>query len=113
MTEVSFSAHDLEDLGRKLDQATRGFDERDRTLLLAIVELANEGLAARQGEVVGFDLDAGAFGGGLANVNQIVVTKQTDGSSNNLFQAALGNGGGGSDTPTESLSLNFTKISFR
>ncbi|HLN17464.1 MAG TPA: hypothetical protein VK277_12035 [Acidimicrobiales bacterium] len=102
MTDIAFDAQDLENLGRKLDELAAALDEREKTLLVAVIALANEALEARAvGEVAGF---------AMPSVNEIVVTKTTDVSSPNLFQGCLGGSQGGA--PSESLSLNFTKISF-
>jgi len=95
MADLSFDGQDIDDLGRKLDQVAAGFDERERLLLVAIITLAREALAARaEAEVTGF---------GAPSVSNIVVTKDTDSSSPNLFRGCLG-------SPSQSLTLNFTKL---
>jgi len=91
VTDTAFDVRDLESLGRKLDAAAQGFDERERTLLEAIVALAHEALAARAPD------DVSGFGFGLPDressspsLSEIVVTKTNDTSSPKLFQSALG-----------------------
>jgi type VI protein secretion system component Hcp len=99
--EITLNREDMKSLGATLDQVVQTFDDRERVLLLAIIALAGEALAARAGdEVSGFE-------GSAPSVSEIVVTKTTDTASPGLFESALGSG-----SPQESLSLNFTKISF-
>ena len=47
MPEMTLTRQDMQRLGSTLDQMAQTFDERERMLLLAIVELANEALVAR------------------------------------------------------------------
>ena len=104
MSETTFTDKDIRDLGTKLDEMHHSFDDRERTLLLAIIALADEALVARQkDEVTGFGGEAS-----LPSVSEIVITKTTDTSSPGLFQACLG--GMGSGLPQQSLSLNLTKF---
>jgi type VI protein secretion system component Hcp len=100
MPEITLNREDLTNLGATLDQAVQTFDDKERTLLLAIIALAGEALAARASD------DVRGFEGNAPSISEIVVTKPTDVASPSLFVSQLGG------NPSESLSLNFTKISF-
>ncbi len=105
MTDVTLTRDDLASLGRRLDEVVGGFDDRERLMLLALLALAGEALQARadeEADVSGFDREST-----VPTVSEIVVTKSTDSASPNLFQAACSSG-----LSAESLSFNFTKISF-
>jgi type VI protein secretion system component Hcp len=103
MPDLTLTRDDMKHLGSTLDQMAQTFDERERVLLLTIIELANEALAARA-----TDSEVTAFATGTPSLSEIVVTKPTDVSSPGLALSQLG-----SDLPSESLSLNFTKIEFQ
>jgi len=70
MGELTLTVGDIEDLAATLVELEAAFDDRQRTLLLAIFGLAGEALVARrQEEVSGF---------GTPSLSEIVVTKPTD-----------------------------------
>jgi type VI protein secretion system component Hcp len=103
MPEMTLTREDMQHLGSTLDQMAQTFDERERMLLLAIVELANEALVARaqQDEVTGFEVIHNPFS----------ITMRQDCASPKLYSDSLGQLGG--DAPNESVSLSFGALNIK
>jgi type VI protein secretion system component Hcp len=108
MWEMTFTAQDIEGLAAKLDQFEAGLDDRERTLLVAILGLAGEAaVTRRQDEVTGFGLTPPV-------VRAMVVTTPTDVASPGLG-SVLGTlwSGTGDEGPHESISLSYGAISWQ
>jgi hypothetical protein len=105
MSEIfTFTAQDIKDLGAKLDEMEANFDDREQTLLLALIGLAGESIVARQQEdVVGFS--------GSPSVSEMVVSTQGSAPPNPFQYACAGVAGAGGSS--QFLTFKFSSVSVK